>query len=84
MELNVDQISTRVQVSTGQSFRQLLNESRLETASRLLKDTDIEIARIAEKTGFATVQHFSRVFSTINGVSPRKFRQKSRRKDLTT
>jgi len=30
------------------------------------------------------VQHFSRVFSTINGVSPRKFRQKSRRKDLTT
>lgn len=54
MELNVDQISTRVQVSTGQSFRQLLNESRLETASRLLKDTDIEIARIAEKTGFAT------------------------------
>ena len=84
MELNVDQISTRVQVSTGQSFRQLLNESRLETASRLLKDTDIEIARIAEKTGFATVQHFSRVFSTINGVSPRKFRQKSRRKNLTT
>ncbi len=83
MELNVDQISTRVQVSTGLSFRQLLNESRLETASRLLKDTDIEIARIAEKTGFATVQHFSRVFSTINGVSPRKFRQKSRRKDLT-
>lgn len=83
MGLNVDKVSARVQVSTGQSFRQLLNECRLETASRLLKETDIEIARIAEKTGFATVQHFSRVFSTLNGVSPRKFRQKSRRDNVT-
>ncbi|MGY8827054.1 MAG: helix-turn-helix domain-containing protein [Candidatus Latescibacterota bacterium] len=47
-------------------------------ATRLLEDTDIEIARVAEKTSFATVQHFSRVFSNLNGLSPRKYRQQSR------
>ncbi len=78
MGLNVDQVSARVQAATGQSFRHWLNHCRLQTATRLLEDTDIEIARIAEKTGFATVQHFSRVFSNLNGLSPRKYRQQSR------
>ncbi|MFT5085770.1 MAG: YesN/AraC family two-component response regulator [Candidatus Latescibacterota bacterium] len=78
MSLNVDQVSARVQAATGQSFRHWLNHCRLQTATRLLEDTDIEIARVAEKTGFATVQHFSRVFSNLNGLSPRKYRQQSR------
>mgnify|MGYP003930367673 CR=1 FL=1 len=45
--------------------------------TQLLKDTELEIARIALDTGFATVQHFSRVFSNIAGVSPRKYRQQN-------
>ena len=66
------------QVSTGHSFRQLLHTCRLKTAMQLLETTEIEIANIASRTGFATVQHFSRVFSNIAGVSPRKYRQQSR------
>ena len=83
MGLNVDQVSSRVLVATGKSFRQLLNQCRLQKACRLLKETDMEIARIAENTGFSTVQHFSRVFSSINGLSPRKYRQKNRRENAT-
>ena len=45
---------------------------------QLLEATEMEVARIAEETGFATVQHFSRVFSNTNGLSPRKYRQQSR------
>ena len=81
MGLTIDQVSSRVLVATGKSFRQLLNQCRLQKACRLLKETDLEIARIAESTGFSTVQHFSRVFSSVNGVSPRKFRQKHRREN---
>jgi two-component system, response regulator YesN len=84
MGLTVDQVSARVQAATGQSFRHWLNHCRLQTATRLLEDTDIEIARIAEKTGFATVQHFSRVFSNLNGLSPRKYRQQSRQSSTET
>ncbi len=78
MGLNLDQVSTRIQVATSLSFRQLLHTCRLKTAMQLLETTEIEIARIASRTGFATVQHFSRVFSNIRGVSPRKYRQQSR------
>ncbi len=76
--LSLDQVSARIQVSTGHSFRQLLHTCRLKTAMQLLETTEIEIANIASRTGFATVQHFSRVFSNIAGVSPRKYRQQSR------
>ena len=79
MELTLDQVSARVQTTTGQSFRQWLNTCRLQKGTQLLKETELEIARIALDTGFATVQHFCRVFSNITGVSPRKYRQKNRR-----
>ena len=78
MGLSLDQVSARIQVATGQSFRQLLHTCRLKTAIQLLETTEMDIARIALATGFATVQHFSRVFSNIAGVSPRKYRQQSR------
>ena len=78
MDLTLEQVSARVQTATGQSFRQWLNTCRLQKATQLLKETEMEIARIALDTGFATVQHFSRVFSNITGVSPRKYRQQNR------
>ena len=76
--LSMDQVSTRIQKSTGQSFRQLLHLCRLKTAVHLLETTETEISHIAQRTGFATVQHFSRVFSNVKGISPRKYRQQSR------
>ena len=79
MDLTLEQVSARVQTATGLSFRQWLNTCRLQEATQLLKETEMEIARIASRTGFATVQHFSRVFSNITGVSPRKYRQQHRR-----
>ena len=78
MGLSLDQVSARIQVATGQSFRRLLHTCRLKTAIQFLETTEMDIARIALDTGFATVQHFSRVFSNITGVSPRKYRQQSR------
>ena len=78
MGLTLEQVSARVQMTTRHSFRQWLNTCRLQKATQLLKDTELEIARIALDTGFATVQHFSRVFSNIAGGSPRKYRQQNR------
>ena len=78
MDMTLEQDSARVQSATGQSFRQWLNTCRLRRATQMLKDTELEISRIARDTGFATVQHFSRVFSNLTGVSPRKYRQQNR------
>jgi transcriptional regulator GlxA family with amidase domain len=76
--LRLDQISARIQVATYQSFRTLLHTCRLKTAMQLLETTEMEIAHITSRTGFATVLHFNRVFSNIAGVSPRKYRQQRR------
>ena len=76
MGLSLDQISARIQVVTSQSFRKRLHTCRLKNSMQLLETTEIEITHIASRTGFATVQYFSRVFSNIVGVSPRKYRQR--------
>ena len=78
MGLSLDQISARIQVTTYHSFRKLLHTCRLKNAMQLLDTTEMEIAHIASRTGFATVLHFNRVFSNIAGVSPRKYRQQRR------
>ena len=39
-------------------------------SSRLLA-----VGEVAAQTGFVTVQHFSRVFNNVVGLSPRKYRQ---------
>jgi len=78
MDMTLEQVSARVQSATGQSFRQWLNTCRLRRAPQMLKDTELEISRIARDTGFATVQYFSRVFGNLTGISPRKYRQQNR------
>ncbi len=43
-------------------------------AKRLLETTELDVSEISTRTGFQTVQHFSRVFSKRAGVSPKKYR----------
>ena len=47
----------------------------VDKAKTLLETTDLAVAEVAARTGFATVQHFSRIFSSVANVSPRKYRQ---------
>ena len=76
--VSLERVSTRVQEMTGLSFRQFLHACRLSLAKRLLESTELDISDISRRTGFQTVQHFSRVFSKRAGVSPKKYRLKSR------
>lgn len=47
---------------------------RLELARRLLGDSVLPLAEIAERTGFPSAAHFSTVFKKKTGLSPRAFR----------
>ncbi|NIB44127.1 helix-turn-helix transcriptional regulator [Pseudomaricurvus alkylphenolicus] len=51
---------------------------RIKKAQELLVNTDLGIATIAEESGFSHQSHLTRNFSKIVGVSPLKFRQRSR------
>jgi two-component system response regulator FixJ len=76
--ISQEQVSKRIQGVTGHTFRRFLHLCRLETAKRLLTVSDLPVAQVASRTGFQTVQHFSRVFRSYAGVPPRAYRLKSR------
>jgi two-component system response regulator YesN len=48
---------------------------RVEHARELLADPSLSIKEVAARTGFTEPNHFSRVFSRIDGVPPTAFRE---------
>lgn len=59
----------------NKTFRQLLNEIRLEKARELLEKTDISITEIAFKVGFSDHPHFTRSFKIIFNQNPFSYRK---------
>lgn len=57
---------------------QVLWHYRVDRAMQLIRYSDYELKRIAELTGFATVHHFTRVFTRIAGISPARWRERER------
>jgi len=61
----------------GTTFRDEHKRAQLAHADALLRDTDLEISRIALECGFASIQHFSNAVRRLTGTSPSQ-----RRRDL--
>ena len=51
---------------------------RMERAARLLRETDLPLAEIAQRAGFASSIYLSKAFKNYTGVSPRSFRMNGR------
>jgi AraC-like DNA-binding protein len=60
---------------TGRTFVDYLNDLRVENACNLLKNTDLDIATVACRSGFTSVSHFYRVFKSNTDTSPQKIRK---------
>jgi AraC-like DNA-binding protein len=58
------------------SYRQLVDEVRLTLANDLLWHTDMSIAVIAERLGYADPANFSRAFRRWTGTSPGQVRRR--------
>lgn len=63
-------------LETGYSIRKFLTRIRLQYAETLLNHSDLPIGDIAAECGFATIQHFSRVFKQTHGWAPINFRRR--------
>ena len=60
----------------GDNFIIYLTKVRIENAKKLLKETDMKIYQICEKVGYPNIEHFSRTFKKIVGVSPFQYKNK--------
>lgn len=59
----------------GIGFASYLLNVRLEYAKRLLKESNLKMREVAEKSGFHDYHYFSKVFKKTNGFSPAEYRK---------
>ena len=57
---------------------QALWHYRVERAMQLIRYSDYELKRIAELTGFASIHHFTRVFTRVARIPPARWRERER------
>ncbi len=62
----------------GTSPRQLLQDMRIETACRLLRETDLKIESVAVQAGFGEAQRLHELFKKALKTTPQRFRMESK------
>ncbi len=65
----------------GVSFKEALNGIRIERSKSLLLSSNASIAEICSMVGFNDQSYYCKVFKRLSGVTPDKFRKRSRRID---
>jgi LacI family transcriptional regulator len=62
----------------GRSPKQEITRVQLERARRLLVDSELPVATVAERCGFTDAKYFCQVFRTRVGLTPATFRRQTR------
>ncbi len=86
--LSMDRLAEEAQVSKyhlSRLFRQVtgcapyayLLDVRFAAAAQLLVDTDLTVAQVARRCGFAGAAHFSAAFGRRHGMSPQAYRRRT-------
>ncbi len=77
-------LQTRFKYAVGRTIHDEMRRVRIETARRLLTDTDLPIKQVADRSGFQTVQHMTAVFRQLLGTTPAACRQAARSRRART
>lgn len=80
--LNASYLSSLFKARLGCSFVEVLTRRRIREACRRLAHTSEKIVLIAERTGFANLRHFNRVFKTETGRTPKQYREEMQNKNM--
>jgi len=68
-------LSTMFKKERGINFSDYLISCRMEAAKELLKTTELPIADVAEKVGYADSRYFSKTFTKVVGLKPSTYRK---------
>lgn len=77
MQMNPAYLSRYFKEKTHETFMEYDKRLKMERAEDLLTTTNMKTYEIAEKLGYKSVQHFSRIFKENTGMTPIEYRQKS-------
>ncbi len=73
--LSADYVTKVFKRETGQSLIDYVIQSRIAQAKILLRQTELPISEVCERTGFSSLSHFSATFKKYVGVRPRDYRR---------
>ena len=59
---------------TGMTPAQYINDYRLTLADRLLREGELNVSEVADRTGFATPSYFSKCYKSRYGIAPKDVR----------
>lgn len=77
MQMNPTYLSRYFKEKTHETFVEYDKKLKIERAGDLLTTTSMKTYEIAEKLGYKSVQHFSRIFKESTGMTPIEYRQRS-------
>lgn len=69
-------LSKKFKEETGENIADFILKEKTEEAKRLLRYSDKSLTAIGSYLGFSSPSHFSRVFKTYVGITPREYREK--------
>ncbi len=69
-------LSKKFKEDTGENITEFILKEKTEEAKRLLRYSDKSLTAIGSYLGFSSASHFSRVFRTYVGSTPREYREK--------
>jgi two-component system response regulator YesN len=74
LPMSANQLSRILNQQVGISFRQLLRQTRIEEAKRMLASQEFSVKEVAARVGFSDSHYFSRSFKELTGVSASEYR----------
>lgn len=78
IEFGIDkkELSSLINRTSKMSLPKLLNDLRIKEARKILSSkSDLTISEIGYQVGYNSPSNFVRVFKSIEGITPNKFRQ---------
>lgn len=64
---------------TGGGAKEYITKIRIEKAKALMENTNLSIAEISDKTGFASQSYFSTAFKNSTGLTPSQYKQQNKK-----
>ena len=71
-------LSHEIKNATGNSFTDLVNQTRVEESVKLLLDSDLSISDISDEVGFSHVRYLNKNFKNYYGCTPLQYRKKNK------
>lgn len=75
IHLNASYFSVLFKEQTGVPFSEYVSRLRVQRAKEMLLQTRMSIGEIGERVGYRTDKYFIRVFKSLEGISPSRYRQ---------